>query len=115
MDILNKKFYYLTLYILITIIIVQIPSAKALDISIPAVKVKNSDEYSPETVWELGYTGEDIAIAIIDGGIDDEHPDLKDKFIAGVDLTQPESSIAPRDGSYNPDDIEGAGTEHRCG
>jgi len=85
-------------------------NVEALDISISAVKGRDSDMYSPETVWDMGYTGKGVNIAVIDSGIDDDHPDLQGKFIAGVDLTQLESPVAPRDGSYNPDDNDGHGT-----
>ncbi len=80
------------------------------DIATPATKAKESQEYSPETAWELGFTGEGLNIAIIDTGIDDEHPSLTGKFLGGVDFTKPESPFTPRDGSYNPDDIQGHGS-----
>jgi major intracellular serine protease len=37
--------------------------------------------------WDLGYTGKDIAVAVIDTGIDASHPDLKDKVIKSFNLT----------------------------
>lgn len=77
-----------------------------LDVSTPAIKARESNEYSPLTAWELGYTGAGINIAIIDAGVDDGHESLEGKFVAGVDLTQRESILAPRDGTYNPDDDE---------
>ena len=81
-----------------------------LDISTRAMKVRESDKYSPETAWELGYTGESITIAVLDTGVDDRHDSLDGKFVAGVDFTQDESFFVPRDGSYNPDDVDGHGT-----
>jgi serine protease AprX len=80
------------------------------DIATPNVKAKESEEYSPETAWELGYFGEGLNIAIIDTGIDNEHPSLSGKFLGGVDFTKPESPLTPRDGSYDPDDIQGHGS-----
>lgn len=70
-----------------------------LDISVPAIKARASNEYSPYTVWEMGYHGEGINIAIMDSGVDDLIPqghtcvdDMDDdettydpKFIAGGD------------------------------
>ena len=70
-----------------------------LDISVPAVKAKESNEYSPTTVWDMGYYGEGLNIAIMDSGVDDQIPtghmsvdDMDDneltydpKFIAGGD------------------------------
>jgi serine protease AprX len=80
------------------------------DIATPNVKAKESVEYSPETAWELGYSGEGLNIAIIDTGIDNEHPSLNGKFLGGVDFTKPETPFTPRDGSYDPDDIQGHGS-----
>lgn len=41
---------------------------------------------APE-IWEKGETGEDIVVAILDTGIDTEHPDLKDQIIGGANFT----------------------------
>jgi len=80
------------------------------DVQVPAVKARPSDEYSPHTAWELGYYGRGVNIAIMDTGADDDHPSLKGKFIAGADFTKPETPLTPRDGSFNPDDMNGHGT-----
>jgi subtilisin family serine protease len=80
------------------------------DVATPNVKAKESEEYSPETAWELGYFGVGQNIAVIDTGIDNEHPSLSGKFLGGVDFTKPESPLTPRDGSYDPDDIQGHGS-----
>jgi serine protease AprX len=81
-----------------------------LDVSAGAVKARESIEYSPETAWELGYSGDGIVIAIVDTGIDDNHPSLANKFIAGVDFADAPGIITPKDGSFNPDDESGHGT-----
>lgn len=88
----------------------KLPIVFHSDIATPATMAKESDEYSPETAWELGYFGEGMNIAVIDTGIDDEHPSLSGKFLGGVDFTKPDSPLTPRDGSYNPDDIQGHGS-----
>jgi len=81
------------------------------DVATPAVKARESDEYSPYTVWEdLGYTGQDVNVAIMDTGIDDAHPSLRGKWLGGVDFTKPETMFTPRDGTYNADDTNGHGT-----
>jgi serine protease AprX len=98
-----------------------------LDISARAIKARESNDYSPNTAAELGVTGEGISIAILDSGVDDggyfpnqRHESLDDlddnpatndlKRRAGVDFTQDESFLNPRDGTYDPDDIDGHGT-----
>jgi serine protease AprX len=88
----------------------KLPIVFYSDVATPNVKAKESDEYSPETAWELGYFGEGLNIAVIDTGIDNEHPSLNGKFLGGVDFTKPETPLTPRDGSYDPDDIQGHGS-----
>jgi serine protease AprX len=81
------------------------------DVATPAVKARESDEYSPYTVWEdLGYTGNDVNVAIMDTGIDDAHPGLTGKWLGGVDFTKPNTPFTPQDGTYNADDTNGHGT-----
>jgi serine protease AprX len=97
------------------------------DVGAKTVKARNSTEYSPNTVWDLGFLGTDISIAIMDSGVDDGpspapppyHLSLDDldddlltmddpKFIAGADFSR---AITFTDGSYNPDDgVLGHGT-----
>ena len=93
----------------VSIFMITPMSSEASDIANPAVKAKQSNEYSPNTAWDLGYTGKGINIAIMDTGVDDAHPSLKGKMLAGVDFTKPELFF-PRDGSYDPDDTNGHGT-----
>ncbi|WP_455392074.1 S8 family serine peptidase [[Eubacterium] cellulosolvens] len=81
-----------------------------LNVSAPAVKARESIEYSPDTAWELGYSGTGISIAVLDTGVDDGHQSLQDKFIAGVDFAGASGRVTPKDGSYNPDDETGHGT-----
>lgn len=80
------------------------------DIATPAVKAKESEEYSPYTAWELGYTGKGAVIAIMDTGVDNGHPSLSGKWAGGADFTKPESFLFPRDGTYDADDVQGHGT-----
>ncbi len=76
-----------------------------LDISTPGTKSRDSDEYSPNSAWDEGYTGEDIVIAVLDTGADDGHESLDGKFVAGVDVSNPGVRV---DG--NPDDGHGHGS-----
>ena len=75
-----------------------------LDISVRAIKARNSPIYSPNTAWELGYTGKNIVVAVLDTGVDDEHEFLRGKFVAGFDCS---GSIGYE---TNPDDEDGHGT-----
>jgi|GEM_PF-77629 len=87
------------------------------DIQTPAVKARNSTEY-PVGAWDLGVTGKGVNIALTDTGVDDEHPGLTGKFVAGYDAvcymhTDPACIIAggrQDDGSFNPDDGNQHGT-----
>ncbi len=78
------------------------------DVATRAIKARGSDEYSPESAWELAnVTGYGINIAVVDTGIDDGHPSLAGKRVAGYDAVTPE---ARTDGQDNPDDRHGHGT-----
>ncbi|MCK4511289.1 S8 family serine peptidase, partial [bacterium] len=62
-----------------------------LDVSCYAIKARSSViyPYSSQAVWDVnpsvGYMGNGVNIAIIDGGVDDAHPALAGKFVAGYD------------------------------
>lgn len=109
----------ITVLTVLSLMSILVPAGSCLDVSVPAIKARQSDEYSPNTAWELGYTGKGITIAVMDCGVDDEHESLKGKFIAGVDFTLPDTPLTPRDGSYNPDDasynINVGNYEYTCG
>jgi len=75
-----------------------------LDTSVRAIKARNSPIYSPNTAWELGYTGKNITVAVLDTGVDDEHEFLRGKFVAGFDCSGSVSHVT------NPDDRDGHGT-----
>ena len=87
------------------------------DVQTPAVKAKNSTEY-PIGAWDFGVTGKGINIAMVDTGVDNEHPGLNTKFIAGYDAvcylhSDPQCVLAggrEDDGSFDPDDGNQHGT-----
>ncbi|MDA8749900.1 S8 family serine peptidase, partial [Candidatus Poseidonia alphae] len=87
------------------------------DIQTPAVKARNSTAY-PVGAWDLGVTGADVNIAMVDTGVDNEHPGLNQKFIAGYDAvcylhTDPSCTAGgarETDGTYDPDDGNQHGT-----
>ncbi len=80
------------------------------DVQTRNIKARESDEYSPNTAWELGYTGEGVSLCVMDTGVDDAHPSLSGKWLGGADISKPKTFLTPRDGSFNADDIQGHGT-----
>jgi subtilisin family serine protease len=50
-----------------------------LDISVPSIRAND--------VWNLGYDGSDVTIAILDTGISQSHPDLEGQVILEQDFT----------------------------
>ena len=96
------------------------------DVQTPAIKASNSSVYS-EGAWDLGVTGNGVNIAIVDTGIDNEHPGLEGKFVAGYDsvctddfygvdscmFTVGQGSgnvLQEDDGTFDPDDKNQHGT-----
>jgi len=87
------------------------------DVQTPAVKASNSSEY-PQGAWDLGLSGKGINIAMVDTGVDNEHPGLTGKFVAGYDAvcylhSDPQCVLAggrEDDGSFDPDDGNQHGT-----
>ena len=89
------------------------------DIQTPNVKARNSSIY-PDAAWNFGVTGKGVNIAMVDTGVDNEHPGLVGKFVAGYDAvcylhTDPTCVAAglgarETDGSYDPDDGNQHGT-----
>ncbi len=88
------------------------------DIQTPAVKARNSSYYPG--AWDLGVSGVGVNIALTDTGVDNEHPGLVGKFVAGYDAvcynpSDPNCVLAgfgirPTDGTFDPDDGNQHGT-----
>ncbi len=85
-----------------------------LDVANPALKARDSKEYSPNTAWDLGYSGAGVVIAVMDTGVDNQHPGLQGKWLGGADISKPETRFTPRDGTYDADDTQGHGTSVSC-
>ncbi|MEE2747913.1 MAG: S8 family serine peptidase [Candidatus Thermoplasmatota archaeon] len=95
-----------------------------LDNSVPAMKVRDSEVYQ-DTMQTLGYRGDDVVVAVLDTGVDNEHRSLNDfddvnddpdidgnsyvdqKWVAGYDAT---SAFSNTSGTDDPDDSNGHGT-----
>ena len=102
----------------------QAPVYPMLDTAVKAIKVRESSEYNP-VVWDKGFYGEGINVAVLDTGVDNEHETFgvfEDqgvrRFIAGMNC----DGGCPTDGDGNyqfttdedsnedPDDFDGHGT-----
>ncbi len=89
------------------------------DVQTPNILAEQSEEY-PHTAWNhTPLRGAGINIAMVDTGTDNEHPGLKDKFVAGYDAvcylhTDPDCVLSggarETDGSFDPDDGNQHGT-----
>lgn len=63
------------------------PAADALTAASRGIRARESSDYSPNTAYDLGVYGCGVTIAVFDSGVDDEHPYLKGKVVAGYDAT----------------------------
>ena len=89
------------------------------DVQTPNILAEPSDVY-PHAAWNHStMKGAGINIAMVDTGTDNEHPGLKDKFVAGYDAvcylhTDPDCVLSggsrETDGSFDPDDGNQHGT-----
>ncbi|MBD3204090.1 S8 family serine peptidase [Candidatus Woesearchaeota archaeon] len=65
----------------------------------------SAQQINTDDIWALGITGKGINIAILDTGIDIDHPDLVDSYISGFDFVNSYDSNG--DGDYDdPGDIK---------
>ena len=103
----------------------QVPVYPMLDTAVKAVKVRDSDEYSP-VVWDKGLYGEGINVAVLDTGVDNEHETFFGvyadqsvrRFIAGMncdggcptDENGNYQFTTDEDSNEDPDDFDGHGT-----
>lgn len=110
----------------------MVPAVGALDISSKALRVVGSQTYKDSVQSYAGevsgspeqFNGEEIGIAVLDTGVDDDHPTFAgDVFAAGAEVQTP---CQPNDGDcmtdtnpsggdpegdcINPDDTDGHGT-----
>lgn len=98
--------------------------ALTLAVATPAIKASSSTEYTT-SAHMLGYRGDEVVIAVIDSGVDNEHRSLNDfddvdddpdsdastysdgKYLGGYDATNAANNT---DGTDDPDDTAGHGT-----
>lgn len=86
------------------VLLVAAPAASALDIATRSVRARPSG--GEPSAWDLGYYGCDVTVAVFDEGIDDGHPYLEGKVVAGYDTTLTGSMWTLANGG-NPQPLQG--------
>ncbi|WP_433409282.1 S8 family peptidase [Saccharomonospora azurea] len=71
-----------------------------LDAPVKATLAESVPQIGAPEAWDSGHTGKGVRVAVLDTGIDADHPDLKDAVVEAKDFT----------GSGSPDDGQGHGT-----
>jgi len=105
------------------------PAAAGLEVSTKAIRVVGSTEYSQSSVQYYAgasqgsseaFDGGGIGIAVLDTGVDNEHPTLENAFVAGAEVQSPcveddcvqdenpDGDASPN--CFDPDDMDGHGT-----
>ena len=95
----------------------EIPSVQTirLDRTIPLVDGRveatvesewNVSSIGAPELWSLGYRGENAVVAVMDSGVDPDHPDLKERYRGGSN-----SWYDPNGEHANPFDADGHGTQ----
>ncbi len=70
----------------VAMLFLMLPVASGLEVATRGARLQSSTEYG-EGAWDLGYYGCGVTIAVFDEGVDDGHPWLDGKVVAGVDTT----------------------------
>ncbi|MGY5857787.1 MAG: S8 family serine peptidase [Candidatus Thorarchaeota archaeon] len=68
-----------------------------------------TDVLGVEPMWDMGYNGTGIVVAVLDSGVDNTHPDLLHQVIGFKDLINFQDDMTPGDGIDGYDD-NGHGT-----
>lgn len=92
----------------------QLPYMRASDLpdlvmhtlSSPNDPAYDAYQYGPQRIkapiaWKAGITGQDTIIAVIDTGVDPDHPDLSGRLLQGINVTN---------NTFGADDFNGHGT-----
>lgn len=81
----------------------DVPEVKRvwLDARVEALDAVSTPQVGAPQAWDAGHTGEGVTVAVLDTGVDADHPDLADAVIGAADFSESESG---------PDDLFGHGT-----
>lgn len=81
----------------------DLPVHTMLDVSVPLVR-------APQ-MWNLGFEGQGILVAVVDTGIDPDHPDFTDRIVQAKDFTNtsPEARDGNGHGTHVASTIAGSG------
>ena len=63
------------------------------------------DAINAHEAYDQGYTGEDVIVAVADGGFDTDHPDLKDNMVTGYDQTDGDNDAFDIPSAKKPQDL----------
>ncbi len=101
-----RKALLVTTILMLGSLAATLPAASALEVATRGTFLRGSDEYGPG-VWDEGYMGCGVTIAIFDNGVDDRHPWLDGKVVAGVDVTATQTLWTLANGG-NPQPLVGS-------
>jgi subtilisin family serine protease len=71
-----------------------------LDVWVEVELHESTGQVRAPEVWDVGFDGTGVTVAVLDTGIDDSHPDLQGKVVAAQDFT----------GEGDPNDLHSHGT-----
>ena len=84
---------------------IEVPKISPLQVSGPAEP--NIDQVHAPDLWTLGYAGQGVTVAIMDSGVDIDHPDLESRWRGGTNSWFDPNAEHP----LVPTDLEGHGTQ----
>ncbi|WP_157882388.1 S8 family peptidase [Streptomyces silvensis] len=83
-----------------------------LDAKVRATLDKSVPQIGAPTMWQAGYTGKGVKVAVLDTGVDQTHPDLKNVEIAEKNLTEsPDAKDRLGHGTHVASTLAGSGAK----
>lgn len=83
----------------------DLPVHALLDVSVPHIRVPQ--------VWASGFTGRGVKIAILDTGLDPDHPDFRGRIVNGADFSGEGARDRNGHGTHVAGIAAGAGSRYR--